>query len=583
MSIFNIKVRKLEYFEKWLILGIMIGVAAGIGAIIFYYLIVYVQSLFLGGIVGMTVPTASGEGSSRFVQGNFLLVPVSIILGGLLSGFLVYKFAPEAEGHGTDAIINSFHNKNGEIRRRVPIVKAIASAITIGSGGSAGREGPTAQIASGIGSFLADLLKLTKKERRIAILVGAGAGIGTIFKAPIGGALLAVEVPYKRDFETSALFPAIVASAVGYSIFGSIVGFQPIFGYYLGVFNPLNLPLYAVLGIGTGIFAIIYVKFFYYIHDKFKSFKISNYYKPAIGAVVVGMLAILFPEIMSVGYGWVQLMVNGSISSFPTFGLPILLILIFLPFAKIVATAFSIGTGGSGGVFAPGIFVGASVGLLFGMLFHTIFPGLVTSVAPFVIVGMLALMGGAGKIPISVLLMITEMTGSLQLLPAAMIAVSMSYLISGQSTLYRSQVATREESPVHMNEYQKPILENVKLKDLQLNDISVDAGAPVSYAIKRMKELGISSMPVVDKTQRKKRVGMIALLNIHSIHSKKVRAVATWDIRMVKLDSSGRVALDVMSEMKTTWVAVENDNEYVGCITLKQIINGYKKQLEMHD
>ncbi len=581
MSIFNIKIRKLEYFEKWLILGIMIGVAAGIGAIIFYYLIIYVQSLFLGGIVGMTVPTASGEGSSRFVQGNFLLVPVSIILGGLLSGFLVYKFAPEAEGHGTDAIINSFHNKNGGIRRRVPIVKAIASAITIGSGGSAGREGPTAQIASGIGSFLADLLKLTKKERRIAILVGAGAGIGTIFKAPIGGALLAVEVPYKRDFETSALFPAIVASAVGYSIFGSIVGFQPIFGYYLGVFNPLNLPLYAALGVGTGIFAIIYIKFFYYIHDKFKSFKISNYYKPAIGAVIVGALAILFPEIMSVGYGWVQLMVNGSISSFPTFGLPILLILIFLPFAKIVATAFSIGTGGSGGVFAPGIFVGASVGLLFGMLFHMIFPSLVTSVAPFVIVGMLALMGGAGKIPVSVLLMITEMTGSLQLLPAAMIAVSMSYLISGQSTLYRSQVATREESPAHMNEYHKPILENIKLKDLQLNDISIDARLPVSYAIKRMKEFGITSMPVVDKTKREKRVGMIALSNIHNIHSEKVRTVATWDIRMVKLDSSGRVALDVMSEMGTTWVAVEDGKGYVGCITLKRIVNEYKKRLEM--
>ena len=570
----------MEYFEKWLILGIIIGVAAGIGAIIFYYLIIYVQSLFLGGIVGMTVPTASGEGSRGFVQGNFLLVPVSIILGGLLSGFLVYKLAPEAEGHGTDAIINSFHNKNGEIRRRVPIVKTISSAITIGSGGSAGREGPTAQIASGIGAFLADLLKLTKEEKRIAILVGAGAGIGTIFKAPIGGALLAVEVPYKRDFETSALFPAIVASAVGYSIFGSIVGFQPIFGYYLGVFNPLNLPLYAVLGIGTGIFAIIYVKFFYYIHDKFKSFKISNYYKPAIGAVIVGIIAILFPEIMSVGYGWVQFMVNGSISSFPTFGLPILLILVLLPFAKIVATTFSIGTGGSGGVFAPGIFVGASVGLLFGMLFHMIFPGMVPLVAPFVIVGMLALMGGAGKIPISVLLMITEMTGSLQLLPAAMIAVSMSYLISGQSTIYRSQVATRKDSPAHTNEYHRPILENIKLRDLQLNDISVDARLPVSYAIKRMKEFGITSIPVVDKTRRKNRLGMIALLNMGSIHSEKARTVATWDIRMVKLDSSGRVALDVMSEMKTTWVAVEDGNEYVGCITLKQIVNEYKKRLE---
>ncbi|MCL5413132.1 MAG: chloride channel protein, partial [Candidatus Marsarchaeota archaeon] len=324
----------------------------------------------------------------------------------------------------------------------------------------------------------------------------------------------------------------------------------------------------------------IYIKFFYYIHDKFKSFKISNYYKPAVGAVIVGTIAILFPEIMSVGYGWVQFMVNGSISSFPTFGLPTLLILVLLPFAKIVATSFSIGTGGSGGVFAPGIFVGASVGLLFGMLFHMIFPSLVTSVAPFVIVGMLALMGGAGKIPISVLLMITEMTGSLQLLPAAMIAVSMSYLISGQSTIYRSQVATRKESPAHTNEYRKPILESIKLKDLRLNDISVDARLPVSYAIKRMKEFGITSIPVVDKTGRKNRLGVIALLNMRNTYSEKVRAVAAWDIRMVKLDSSVGPVLDVMSEMKTTWVAVEDGNEYVGCITLKQIVNEYKKRLE---
>ncbi len=585
MSLFEIKIRKLEYFEKWLILGGLIGIAAGIGAIIFYYAIIYAQSLFLGNIVGMSVPTASGEGNNAFVAGNYLLVPISIILGGLLSGFLVYKFAPEAEGHGTNSIINSFHNKNGNIRKRVPIVKTIASAITIGSGGSAGREGPTAQIAAGISSFMADVFRLTKKEKRIAVIVGAGAGIGTIFKAPIGGALLAVEVPYKRDLETAALFPAIVASAVGYTIFGAIVGFQPIFGYYLGVFSPMSLPLYAVLGVATGIFAIIYVKFFYGVHRRFKALKISNYYKPAIGAVMVGIVAMLFPEIMGVGYGWVQLMVNGTLGSFPTYGLPILLVLLIMPFAKIAATSFSVATGGSGGVFAPGIFVGASVGLLFGMIFHMAFPAIAPEVAPFVIVGMLALMGGAGKVPLSVLLMVTEMTGSLQLLPAAMIAVSLSYLISGQNTLYSSQVTSKEDSPAHMHEYHKPILGSVKLKNLQLNDFAVDAEVTVADAIKRMKELDITSIPVIDKRRRTKggklgALGMVALANIHHAPSERVRKFVKWDIRRVRLDSTGRIAIGVMSEAGTTWVAVEEGNKYVGCITLRQIVKEYNRRLK---
>ncbi len=200
----NVRIGSLEYFKKWLVLGVLIGVVAGVGALVFYYAIIYAQALFLGGIAGTQLPNPLSEGGQSYIPGNYMLVPLSIIIGGLFSGFLVYKFAPEAEGHGTDAMIDAFHNKGGKIRRRVPIIKTIASALTIGSGGSAGREGPTAQIAAGIGSALSDIFRLDEKDRRIAVLVGTGAGIGTIFKAPMGGALLAVEVPYKRDFETGA-------------------------------------------------------------------------------------------------------------------------------------------------------------------------------------------------------------------------------------------------------------------------------------------------------------------------------------------------------------------------------------------
>ena len=576
------RIRNLDYLKKWLVIGIFLGVAAGIGALIFYYMIIYAETLFLGHFVGMQLPSPTGEGGATYLQGNMLLIPISIIIGGILSGFIVYKFAPEAEGHGTDAMIDSFHHKKGKVKRRVPIVKAIASAITIGSGGSAGREGPTAQIAAGIGSWISDIFKLTPDERRIAVLVGTGAGIGTIFKAPIGGALLAIEIPYKRDFETNAIFPAIVASAIGYAIFGSIVGFQPIFGYYLNAFNPLNLPLFAVLGIITGLFVIFYVKTFYSTRKFFKSLRIRNYLKPALGAVVVGVIALLFPEVMGVGYGWVQIMFNSSLQSLPTFGLPLLAVLILLPFAKVFATSFSVGSGGSGGVFAPGIVIGASLGLLVGLMFNYLSPAIATSVTPFVIIGALAFMGAAGKIPISVLLMVTEMTGSLQLLPGAMVAVALSYLVSGEHTIYASQVDTRKDSPAHKYEYDKPILQNMRINRLKLTDLSLSTKDTIQHADSTMHRLNFYKLPVVDISS-KKIIGVVSASDIEGLSgstrlsSLKIRRLHTVDHGK----ATARQAINLMARNNATWAAVTKGGAYIGCLTLKEIEESYGRELGM--
>ena len=573
----------MEYLKKWLVVGIFLGIAAGIGALIFYYLIILAQDIFLGQFLGVQLPTSLGEGSLAYIPGDYLLVPISIIVGGLLSGFIVYKFAPEAEGHGTDAMIDSFHHKKGKVRRRIPIVKAIASAITIGSGGSGGREGPTAQIAAGIGSWISDVFKLTPDERRIAVLVGTGAGIGTIFKAPIGGALLALEVPYKRDFETNALFPAIVASAIGYAIFVSVVGSTPIFGYYQGAFNLLNLPLFAVLGIITGPFVIFYVKTFYKIREFFKSLRISNYFKPMLGATVVGLIALLFPEVMGVGYGWVQILFNNNTQAIPAFGLPILAILILLPFAKVIATSFSISSGGSGGVFSPGIFIGASLGLLMGMLFHYISPAIAPSVTPFVIVGALAFMGAAGKVPVSVLLMVTEMTGSLQLLPGAMVAVALSYLLSGKHTIYASQLDTRKDSPAHKYEYDKPILQNMRINRLKPIDLSVSTDKTVAYTLAKMHKLDLSELPVTDLSKNKKIVGKITASELDGLKASiRISGVRKEPLRSLDHNTAtARQAVHLMAKTKTTWVAVTLNGRYVGCITLADIEESYGRTLGM--
>lgn len=577
------KLRDMEYFEKWLILGILIGIAAGIGATIFYFAIKLSESFFLGNILGMNVPLSAGEAATSssytFSVANYLLIPIVLIIGGAISGFLVYKFAPEAEGHGTDAAINAFHNKDGKIQPKVPIIKTIASAITIGTGGSAGREGPTAQIAAGIGSYLVDFFRLSDADRRTAVVVGIGSGVGTIFKAPIGGAIFAIEVPYKRDFETRAIFPAIVASAIGYSIFGSIVGFTPIFGFITTTFNPLRLPFYAILGVIAGALAVFYIWFFYKVHDGFKKLKISNYYKPMIGAAVAGVIALLFPEVMAVGYGWVQLLISNNSLALPTFGLPILLILVMLPIAKIIATSFTIGSGGSGGVFAPGIFVGASLGFVYALILHYALPALFPSVAPLVIIGMLAFFGAAGKVPISVLLMVIEMTGSLQLLPAAMIAVSFSYLASGNRTIYKSQVISREFSPAHLDEFKKPIMLSMEVGSIPLRDISINKKISQRKALALMRSLNVSALPIVEKGV------YLGSITASELAKNGMPNSNLWiDNSRKSLDPSDTVAkaLNFMSKTNSLTLPVEKDGRYLGNIFLNDIMKVYDQRAKAY-
>ena len=226
--------REFGYLRKWVPIAILIGVVSGVGSIVFYEAIRLASAVLLGGVTGFFAPSPLGEGGSLGVVASRLyLIPLVTAVGGLCCGILVYGLAPEAEGHGTDAAIDAFHNKKGEIRSRIPLVKVVASAITIGSGGSAGREGPTAQMGAGFGSFLGRRFNFSLHDRRIAVAVGIGAGIGSIFKAPFGGAIMSAEILYMQDFEVETLLPAFIASTVGYSIFASYAGWTPIFGYLI--------------------------------------------------------------------------------------------------------------------------------------------------------------------------------------------------------------------------------------------------------------------------------------------------------------------------------------------------------------
>lgn len=518
--------------KKILTLSVTVGIVAGLGSVVFYTLLYLMSSIFLEYICGLSLPSPFGEvplveipldTPTSLRRWCLILIPT---IGGLLSGLIVYTFAPEAEGDGTDAVIGVIHNEGGKIRGRVPIIKTIASAITIGSGGSAGREGPISQIGAGFASFIAQRLKLSPKERELLVICGAAGGIGSIFKSPFGGALFGIEMLYKRDYEVEAFIPTIISSFVAYSVFALITGWQPIFFAPPYTFSPLDLPLFAILGIIAGLLSIVYVKVFYGLRDEaFKKLNVSNHVKPAIGGFLLGLMAFFFPYVLGPGYGLAQLALEGKLT------LSILLILIF---AKIVATSLTIDSGGSGGVFGPSVVIGAALGGVLGGLFHIIFPTAATRPEVFALIGMGAFFAGSAKVPISAILMVSEMTGDYNILIPAILASTMSYLVSGDYTIYEKQVLTRADSPAHIPELLSDILSSLRVKDVMTKDvITIKPDATIDYLEKLINKTGHLGFPVIN--EKGELVGIVTYEDVMKVRPEERRAKKVEDIETRKL------------------------------------------------
>ena len=401
-----------------------------------------------------------------------------------------------AAGHGTDAAIAAVHHDPKGISLRASFVKIVASAITIGSGGSGGREGPTAQISAGLASFLARAFGLSQDDARVAVTIGMSAGIGAIFRTPLGGAVVGAEILYRRDLETAAIVPGLVASIVGFAVFGAFEGFAPIFGYHASlVFDQaVQLVYYALIGVIAALVGLLYDKTFWATHAYFGRSSLPTWARRAIGGVLVGCLALLFPQVLGTGYGWVQQMMTDDLLTFP------LWLVLLLPLAKILATSLSIGSGGSGGIFGPGMVIEALVGAGVWRLLEHVAPGVPISPAPFVIVGMMASFGSIGHIPIATMLMVSEMTGSLSLLAPATVAVGIATLIVGDRHICRSQLESREDASAHRFRF--------GLTPVGALPISAMVGEPrlvlqadesALAALERIGEAGLTGAPVVTR------------------------------------------------------------------------------------
>lgn len=429
---------------------VLLGVIAALTAQLFLFLLRVCEQFFLRGIGGYVFPSIAENGTVLAEQigvYRYWLIPVATTLGGLISGVLVYSIAPESEGHGTDTVVRAFHRTGGAIRARVAPLKLVASAITIGSGGSAGREGPTALVSAGIGSIYATLTRRSDSERRLLVLIGMAAGLSAIFRSPIGTAIFAIEVLYAQmEFEVGALLYTMLGSIVAYTVNGLFEGWNPLFHVPPGLTNPdfQDYLRFLLLGAIAGAVAAVIPEVFYRVRDLFHAIPIPPHFKPALGGMCVGLIALWLPQILGGGYGWIELAINGRLTT---------TLMLLLVFAKILALALTVSSGGSGGVFAPTLFIGGMLGGAVANLFDQ-------PTVHFSLIGMAAVFGGAARVPLATLLMLLEMTGAYQILAPAALAVVVSYLIQVSlssrlkyRSLYEAQVFGRWDSRAHHEEH----------------------------------------------------------------------------------------------------------------------------------
>ena len=563
-------VKSLPYLPKWLVLGSVIGAIAGLGAVVFYEALSFSTHVFLGILAGYTPPGPAGEGGAAGSAGfaRPWAIPLVAVLGALASGFLVFTWAPEAEGHGTDAAIDAVHKNPRKIRLRAVVIKLVASALTIGSGGSGGREGPTAQISAGFGSLLTRVLDLSPEDGRIAVSIGIGSGIGAIFGAPLGGAVLACDIVYRDDFEYEALLPGLFSSVVAWAIFGAVFGYQPLFAMPSYHFTqPLQLVWFAVLGVVAGFLGLLYSKSFYGLTALSKRLPFSRKLRPAVGGLCVGLIALGLPQVLGTGYGWIQQGMSGQLSHLS------LVIVLALPFARILATSLSIGTGGSGGVFGPGMVIGGFTGLAVWRLLSPVAPAVGHSPAPFMVIGMMALFGAIARAPLANMLMVAQMTGNMSILGPALVAVAIATFIVRRfdDSIYRSQLRTRADSSASRG-----------FRLAAVAEARIAPGAPLDGQPVRAAGLRAARVPGAPVTDlRGTYLGTVSEELLAGAGDATVAAVVDAAASTVPATAALGTGIDGLIQAGGQWVTVTDSQRHVaGILSAGAVVRSYQHALQ---
>lgn len=463
----------------------VIGVLGGYGAVGFRWLIGFFQGLFF-----------SQQGSNSVLEA-VLSLPwyarlIPPIIGGAVVGPMVYFFAREARGHGVPEVMEAVALKGGMIRKRVVAIKTLASSITIGSGGSAGQEGPIVQIGSGIGSALGRMAGVSADRMRTLVACGAAAGIAATFNAPIAGAMFALEI-ILGDFGIAAFTPIVVSSVLATVISRVHLGAFPAFLVpQYSMVSVWEILTYSSFGIVMGIVGVMFTVTLYKFEDLFDAIRIPPYTKAAIGGAIVGCTGIFLPHIFGVGYDAISLALLGQIPW---------LLLLSLVVIKILATSVTIGSGGSGGVFAPSLFIGAMTGGAFGFVMQTLFPQVTAAQGAYSLVGMGAMVSATTHGPITAILMLFEMTGGYKMILPLMLSCILSTVVASQlkrDSIYTLKLARRGVDIRAGKDVN--VMKALLVRDAMTRDVvTVPADMPLKKLVRFTLSSKHSSFPLVDK------------------------------------------------------------------------------------
>lgn len=578
---------KDEYFL--VLVSILIGGATGVFAHLFFGLIEWVHNQSYG-----------HDGAGGFYAGRAWMIVVLPTLGALIVGFITYYFAREARGHGVPEVMDAMYRKNGEIRPRVSAAKAITSALTIGSGGSAGTEGPIIQIGASIGSSIGQFLHIPKKQMSIVVACGVSAGIAAIFNAPIAGVLFALEI-FLRDFSFRSFSPVVFASVISCSIMHALrledvaifeVSMLRGMGY---VFVGVELPLFLILGVMCGLAAAAFIKLLYYCEDVTEKLKIPDPVKPALGAVILGLVGYItllsspldhVPLFYGNGYPAIQTILGSDLFlKMSAGGLIILFVL------KMLATCLTLGSGGSGGVFAPSLLMGAALGGAFGMSLAQwgIIP--VSSANVYALVGMASLVAGTTHAPLTAIVMLYEITREpkviLPVMFAAIVATAGTRLFSHDS-IYTLKLRRRG---IHIGALSDlTVLRRIKVEDVDREPVHfVHPQNPLKKLIDMASETNATDFVVVDDegvyqgmvTGQDIRTALlqpeaVSLLVVSELQRIGVPTVTSYQTLDIVLDLFAR------GDVQSLPIASSSDSTRIeGLITRQAVMRRYQEELDL--